>query len=270
MRKGTVVTTHGALTYMESRGDGPAVLFIHGNSSCKEMFGRQFTAPMAERYRFIAFDLPGHGESSNAPVPEKTYSIGGFANAAMAVLETLGVEKAAVMGWSLGGHAALEMMARWKGTVAAWITGTPPAGGADMADAFLPSDKMGLTFQESFTEEDARTQVQGGLGEGVAMEPWMLSASLRADGRFRPLMLQSAIAGRDLDGREIAETAAQPLAVVTGGAEPYVNNAFLETVAYRNLWDGKVHVLDGLGHAPFWQAPDLFNPLFERFLDEVC
>ena len=59
-------------------------------------------------------------------------------------------------------------------------------------------------------------------------------------------------------------------AVVTGGAEPYVNNAFLGKVAYRNLWDGKVHVLEGLGHAPFWQAPDVFNPLFERFLDEVC
>ena len=45
---------------------------------------------------------------------------------------------------------------------------------------------------------------------------------------------------------------------------------FLGKVAYRNLWDGKVHVLEGLGHAPFWQAPDVFNPLFERFLDEVC
>lgn len=101
------------------------------------------------------------------------------------------------------------------------------------------------------------------------MEPWMLAASLRADGRFRPLMLQSAIEGRDLDGRKIAGEAPQPLAVVTGGAEPYVNNAFLEKVTYRNLWDRKVHVLPGLGHAPFWQAPEVFNPLFERFLGDV-
>ncbi len=270
MKKGKVDTAHGTLAYMESGGQGPAVLFIHGNSSCKEMFGRQFGTPMADRYRFIAFDLPGHGESSNAPVPQKTYSIHGFADAAMALLNALGVEKATIMGWSLGGHAALEMLARWPGAAAAWITGTPPAGGADMGEAFLPSDKMGLTFQETFTEEDARTQVQGGLGEGVPMEPWMLTASLRADGRFRPLMLQSAIEGSDLDGRKIAETAAVPLAVVTGGAEPYVNNAFLEKVDYGNLWDGKVHVLDGLGHSPFWQAPERFNPLFERFLGEVC
>ena len=269
MKEGFVETAHGRLAWVESGGDGLPVLFIHGNSSCKEMFGRQFSAPMAGRYRFIAFDLPGHGKSSDAPEPAKTYSITGFADAAMALLEALKVERAAVMGWSLGGHAALEMMARWPGTVAGWITGTPPAGGADMAEAFLPSDKMGLTFKADFTEEEARTQVQGGLGEGVPMEPWMLAASLRADGRFRPLMLQSAIEGRDLDGRKIASEAPQPLAVVTGGAEPYVNNAFLEKVTYRNLWDRKVHVLPGLGHAPFWEAPEVFNPLFERFLGEV-
>jgi pimeloyl-ACP methyl ester carboxylesterase len=274
MKKGQAETAHGTLAYMESGGPesektGPAVLFIHGNSSCKEMFARQFDAPMAKRYRFIAFDLPGHGESSDAPDPALTYSIHGFADAAMALMEALKVERAVVMGWSLGGHVALEMLERWPGTIAAWITGTPPAGGADMADGFLPTEEMGLTFKAEFTEEDARTQVRGGLGEGVEMEPWMLAAALRADGRFRPMLLQSAIEGRDGDGRKIAETAAAPLAVVSGGAEPYVNNAFLGRVGYRNLWDGKVHVLDGLGHSPFREAPEVFNPLFERFLDEV-
>lgn len=274
MKQGKVETAHGTLAYMESEGlesgkGGPVVLFVHGNSSCKEMFGRQFEAPMAKRYRFIAFDLPGHGQSSDAPDPAATYSIHGFADAAMALLEQLKIARATVMGWSLGGHVALELMARWPGVTAAWITGTPPAGGADMEKGFLPTEQMGLTFKADFTEEDARIQVRGGLGEGVRMEPWMLEAALRADGRFRPLMLQSAIEGRDEDGRAVAEGKPQPLAVVTGGAEPYVNNAFLEEVSYRNLWDGKVHVLEGLGHSPFWQAPDVFNPLFERFLDEV-
>lgn len=269
MIQGFKDTPHGRLAYVESSGIGLPVLFIHGNSSCKEMFGRQFSSEMAECHRFIAFDLPGHGQSSDAPDPAATYSIHGFADAAIAFLDALKVERAVVMGWSLGGHVALELMARWPGLVAAWITGTPPAGGADMGEAFLPTESMGLTFKPDFTEEEARMQVQGGLGEGVPMEPWMLAASLRADGRFRPLMLQSSIEGRDLDGREIAETATQPLAVVTGSTEPYVNNVFLEKVTYRNLWDGKVHVLEGLGHAPFWQAPEVFNPLFERFLGEV-
>ena len=158
---------------------------------------------------------------------------------------------------------------RWPGTIAAWITGTPPAGPADMQSAFLPSEHMALTFKESFTLEEARAYARETTGEGVPLEDWMIEAARRADGRFRPLMLQSVIEGLDLDEREIAATAARPLAVVSGGKEPFVNNDYLTSLAYRNLWDGKVHILDGLGHMPFWEAPERINPLFARFLDEV-
>ena len=266
---GMVETAHGRLSYLDSGGAGPAVLFIHGNSSCKEIFGRQLESEIGRRYRCIAFDLPGHGQSSDAPDPQKTYSIHGFADAAIAFAEALGVERAVLIGWSLGGHDALEMMARWPGTMAAWITGTPPAGAADMGDAFLPSDHMALTFAESFTPEQAELYAQETVGEGVPVEPWMVAGCQRADGRFRPLMLKSVAAGLDLDGREIATTSPLPLAVVSGADEPFVNNVFLESVNYRNLWDGKVHVLEGLAHNPFWQAPERINPLLSRFLAEV-
>lgn len=269
LKTGFCETIHGRIAWVDSGGVGPVVLFIHGNSSCKEMFGRQLVSELGLSYRMIAFDLPGHGASSDAPDPSLTYSIHGFADAAIALLAELKIDKAVVVGWSLGGHAALEMLARWPGATAAWITGTPPAGGADMGEAFLPYEHMGLTFQEAFTDEEARIQVQGGLGEHVTALPWMIDAARRADGRFRPLMLQSAIEGRDLDGREIARTAEKPLAVVSGSAEPFVSNAFLKSVTYNNLWDGKVHILDGLGHMPFWEDAGVVNPLLGRFLDEV-
>ena len=269
VKTGFTETAHGRIAWAESEGDGPAVLLIHGNSSAKEIFGRQLAGDIGRRHRLIAFDLPGHGASSDAPEPGKTYSIHGFAAAAMALLDARGISQAVVVGWSLGGHAALEMMVRWPGTIAAWITGTPPAGPADMQSAFLPSEHMALTFKESFTLEEARAYARETTGEGVPLEDWMIEAARRADGRFRPLMLQSVIEGLDLDEREIAATAARPLAVVSGGKEPFVNNDYLTSLAYRNLWDGKVHILDGLGHMPFWEAPERINPLFARFLDEV-
>lgn len=269
MKKGSAETAHGTLSYVESGAEGPTVLFIHGNSSCKEIFGRQLESGIGRDYRCIAFDLPGHGESTNAPEPEKTYSIHGFADASMALLDALGIDRAVVVGWSLGGHAALEMMARWPGTAAAWITGTPPAGGADMGEAFLPGEHMNLTFKDAFTPEEAAIYAAETIGAEVAPEPWMVASCGRADGRFRPLMLQSVAAGLDLDGRKIAETSPLPLAVVSGELEPFVNNAFLESVSYRNLWDGKVHILKGQGHMPFWQAPDEINALLSRFLADV-
>jgi pimeloyl-ACP methyl ester carboxylesterase len=263
-----VDTEHGELAFVDRDGPEPAVLFVHGNSSCKEIFAKQLDSPLLARHRRIAFDLPGHGASANAPDPERTYSIHGFADAAIALLDALRIERAIVVGWSLGGHIALELMARWPGCVSAWITGTPPVGANDLARAFLASPHMELTFKESFSADEARVFAQEAVGADVLLEPWMFDACRRADGRFRPLMLASALAGRDLDGRAIAESSPLPLAVVSGEREPFVDNAFLGTLAYRNLWDGRVHILAGLAHMPFWEAPEIANPLLARFLDE--
>lgn len=267
-----VQTSHGVLSLVESRADGPAVVMIHGNSSAKEVFSRQLDAPFGDRYRLIAFDLPGHGASTDAPDPERTYSVHGFADAAIELLAAIDVAEAAIVGWSLGGHVALEMMGRWPGVRAVWITGTPPLGAdpADIETAFLPGEHMTLTFKPDFTDDEAAVYAQETIGMSVALEPWMLEAARRADGRFRPLMVQSMMEGKDLDEKKIAATARQPLAVVSGGAEPFVSNDFLAGLDYANLWDGRVHILDGLAHAPFWEAPDTFNPLLERFLADVA
>jgi pimeloyl-ACP methyl ester carboxylesterase len=267
----SIETEHGRICHVDHGGAGPAVLFLHGNSSAKEIFARQFASEaLSARHRLLAFDLPGHGGSQDAPAPERSYSIHGFADAAIAYLGALGIERAVLVGWSLGGHIALELMARWPGTIAAWIVGTPPAGRADMGAAFRPSPHMALTFQDSFTDDEARCYAQEAIGAGVPLEPWMLAAARRADGRFRRWMAESALAGRDLDGREIAETSPLPLAVVCGGDDPFVDTGYLASVRYRNLWDGQVHLFEGLGHAPFWEAPERVDPLFARFLADVA
>ena len=263
-------TSHGHIAYSDSGGTGPVVLFVHGNSSAKEIFKHQLNSPALARYRCIAIDLPGHGASDDAPDPQATYSIHGFADAVIALLDAIDVQRAVVVGWSLGGHIALELMARWPGTVAAWITGTPPAGANDLDKAFLPSEHMALTFKSSFTAEEAREYAQETVGADVQLEAWMLSAAQRADGRFRPLMLASVAAGQDLDGRAIAATSSLPLAVVSGADEPFVDNRFLQSLSYGALWDGKVHILAGQGHMPFWQSPDTANALLARFLAEVA
>jgi pimeloyl-ACP methyl ester carboxylesterase len=151
------------------------------------------------------------------------------------------------------------------------ITGTPPVPNdpAVMMAGFLPSEHMGLTAKPDFTDEECHAYARATCGANAPFEPFLLDAVRRTDGRARATMFAAASAGWGADQRHIVETMTTPLAVVSGGDEAFVNNAYLTSIAYGALWGGQVHVLPGVGHAPFWEAPADFDPIFGRFLAEV-
>src|SRR5215475_7330224 len=98
-RKHMIATSHGILAVEESGEGGIPVLLIHGNSFCRGIFRNQMQGQLATNQHFIAFDLPGHGKSSNAPGPHRSYTLSGLADAAVELLHKLGVSEAIVFGW---------------------------------------------------------------------------------------------------------------------------------------------------------------------------
>src|ERR1700733_10282688 len=108
MKTQKIEAPNGAMAVHESAGQGPPMVLIHGNSSSSRVFLRQLDGPLGRRFRLIAVDLPGHGESEDAREPS-AYSLPGHARAVRAVVEALGIYEAHFVGWSLGGHVALEM-----------------------------------------------------------------------------------------------------------------------------------------------------------------
>jgi len=267
-----LATAHGTVAVVDNGLAGPAVLLIHGNSACWQAFTRQFEAGFAERYRLIAFDLPGHGASSNAAEPERSYNIPAYADAAMEVLASVGVEGAAILGWSLGGHIGLEIMARWPGLQGLMIVGTPPVAPdpAALAKAFIGNSLTEFAGRGDMTAAEAETYVRAACGPASDSIPALLEAGRRTDGRARRWMMRQAMAGVGLDGRRIAETNPTPLAVVVGADDPFVDRRFLLSVDYAALWRDKVHVMAGCGHAPFLDKPETFNAMLDAFLADVC
>jgi pimeloyl-ACP methyl ester carboxylesterase len=265
-----VATSHADIAVRETGGRGGAVILLHGNSSSKDVFVRQLDGPLGAAYRMIAIDLPGHGGSSDALDPRRTYSMPGYAEAVLEIVTALEIDRAAVFGWSLGGHVALELMPRWSGMTGLMITGAPPVSptAASLQAGFLPTPEIALAGQETLSDAEAKTFLRICCGKKAPAS--MLAAVKRTDGRARKLMVEHLMAGKFGDQRAIAEGATVPLAIVTGEHEPFANPAYLQGLRIPNLWEAEVHTLAGVGHAPFYEDPDTFNPIFLRFLRDVA
>ena len=264
-----IKTSHGDIAVSETSGKGLPVLFLHGNSSCKEVFYHQLNGAIGETYHLIAMDLPGHGASSDAFDPQRTYSLPGFADAAIELLDILGVERAAVFGWSLGGHVAIEMSTRYPGMVGLMLSGAPPFGSTLEAimGSFKPNPLVGLIGKEDFSDEEVEAFGQGTYG--ALFDDKLRAAIKRADGRLRRMTFENLLGGGPADQKKVAENSAIPIAFVNGADDPFVNLDYIAGLKYRTLWDQHSYVLRGLGHVPFLQAEEAFNPIFSRFLAEM-
>ncbi|KAF5007795.1 hypothetical protein FDECE_5919 [Fusarium decemcellulare] len=197
--------------------------------------------------------------------------MGGYGSCLLEVLTALSIYDVVILGWSLGGHIALEMVGlgcdilRIRGVL---LVGTPPANGPQVAEAFLGKDRsprMQLTGQESLSREEAYGYAHEAIG--YPFEEWQGLDALRTDGRARRVMFQSFEAGAGVDQVKIvAETTEVHFGVVNGSEETFVNLEYVDKLHWANLWSGRCHKLPGLGHAPFWEAPRGFESLLVQFI----
>jgi pimeloyl-ACP methyl ester carboxylesterase len=264
----TLETAFGTLA-LRDQGAGRPVLLVHGNSACKEVFDPQFAAPELAGFRLIAVDLPGHGASSDAPDPERGYTFAGYAGALEAVIAALGLERPAVFGWSLGGHAALEMIGRGTPVAGLMICGTPPVTATMeclMAAFNLDPAAENLTAKRDFTDDDALAYALHTGGVAGAVDPHLLAMVKRTDGRAREIMFTSVVMGAPLDERAIVAGMQAPFAVVNGAEDPFLKPRYFDTLQAPTLWSRGIVRVPGAGHAPFRQTPGAFNALLAGFL----
>ncbi|MGC0366202.1 pimeloyl-ACP methyl ester carboxylesterase [Rhodococcus sp. 27YEA15] len=260
-----IETSHGIMAVDDSGTDGFPVVFVHGNSASRTIFRHQVDAEWATDYRMIALDLLGHGDSQDARDPEVAYTQRGYADSIVEVLTQLGIDRAVVVGWSLGGHIGLEMIAKFPGLTGLVVTGTPPANAETLNEAFRSGDGLAVGGTEIITEQEAELFARLAA---VPFEQGALDAAIRTDGRARKVMFDAFAAGRESDQKQLVATSSVPLAVIDGAQDPFVNTEYVASLTYANLWEGIYHVIPGAGHASFWEAPEIYNPVLRRFLVE--
>ncbi|MHC4044403.1 alpha/beta hydrolase [Bradyrhizobium xenonodulans] len=243
------------------------MLLIHGNSSCKEIFGHQIGFLAALGYDVVAVDLPGHGNSADASAPERTYSFPGYADALNDLMQVLGIGAFHVVGWSLGGHIGIEMWATRRAVRSLLITGTPPVhlSPAGAAEGFLLTPTMELAGKADFTEDDVLAYGTAMLGSEMDPSSRLARCIRRTHGDARRLMLANGLAGIGQDEVAAVWNCPKPLAIVQGKNDPFVNIPYLHRLTYRNLWLQNPLIVDG-GHAPHWVHASEFNRYLGEFV----
>src|SRR6266511_995767 len=98
------IELHGHRVIYRIAGDGPPVVLIHGMVNSSKHWER-VALRLADRYTVVAPDLLGHGDSAAV---RGDYSLGAHAASIRDLLATIGVDRATVVGHSLGGGVAMQ------------------------------------------------------------------------------------------------------------------------------------------------------------------
>jgi pimeloyl-ACP methyl ester carboxylesterase len=102
---GTVVSADGVQIRYEFRGKGePTLIFVHG-WSCDRSYWREQLPYFAKKYRVVAIDLAGHGESG---LNRKAWTLGAFGDDVAAVAAQLSLKQIVLIGHSMGGSVIVK------------------------------------------------------------------------------------------------------------------------------------------------------------------
>ena len=249
----------------EVSGSGPAVLLLHEGIADRTMWD-----PQADRWRdrftVIRYDHRGFGES---PDPEGDFSLH---LDALEVLDAAGVDRAAVIGASMGGEAALDLALAAPERVAALVlVVTTPSGWEHPPEHLARFEEIDAVFERDgigpANELELRMWVDGVGREPSDVDPEVrgrISAINRAlierqgDSEVEPAELDPPAIGR------LGEVGA-PTLVVTGALDQPSVNAGAAAIADGIAGAERVEIAD-TAHVPNLERPDEFDRAVVPFL----
>jgi pimeloyl-ACP methyl ester carboxylesterase len=245
----------------EVRGIGPPLLLVQGLG-----YGGRGWGPgadlLAEDFLVVSFDNRGFGASDAPPGP---YTVAQLAADAAAVLDAAGLERAHVVGVSLGGMIAQELALAGRERIdrLVLVSTTPGVRGHAM-----PSRTVDLMLEAPLLPPEValRQFVENALGPGASGELADRIVAYRTAHPPDPEGWQAqAAAGATFDALERIAAISAPTLVVHGTDDAVVDSRNGELLA-ESIPGARLELLPGCGHLASWEEPERFAALLREFL----
>ena len=234
--------------HYETEGAGAPVLFMHGYTSTIALWQDQVSV-FSPDYRLICMDLRGHGESEGTDMDG--YNFAALAGDALAVLDQEGVERATIVGHSMGGMVAQELLARYRERVSAAVFSSTTCK-APLREYFEPVVEWAVRLGDIPARERAADPLTR------SCKP-VSEATARGCGEMHMNMENFA---------DSLKGSTTPCLVIRGSKE---SGTILSgsSVLLHALPNAQEAVIEGAGHVPQITHPAAYNDVLARFLRQV-
>ena len=246
-------------------GHGEPIVLIMGYSSTMDMWDPLFLDNLSSKYKVIIFDNRGMG---NTTAPPGNFSIAQFANDTAGLLTALGIEKAHILGWSMGSFVAQELAIRDPEMVNKLILYAADCGGKeavmpspqilnDLANTSGSSEERGMRLFNLLFPKDW-------LSKQPAFYKWFPTPKETSlpDNIERQAQAVSTWSG----ACDRLGSIKSPVLVVTGTEDVITppENAFVLAQRIKVSW---LVQFEGAGHGLMYQYPDRLAKIVEDFIE---
>jgi pimeloyl-ACP methyl ester carboxylesterase len=264
VRNGAIVSH--APTF-RSLGSGPTIVMLHGIGGGNMAFAPQVESFSLQGWRAVAWDMPGYGHCP----PIEPYTFKGLAESAARLIEVLdasGNNKPVVLlGHSMGGMVAQEVIARRPGLVRALVLSATSASfgkpDGEWQRRFIEQRTAPLAAGQSMLEM-AQALVPGMTG--TTADPHGLRLATQVMGNVPAATYRAALhALLSFDRREALARIRVPTLLIAGEQDPNAPPAVMQAMA-KQIAGAEYVELAGVGHLANLEAPELFDGTVLSFL----
>jgi pimeloyl-ACP methyl ester carboxylesterase len=269
------ISIHGHEVRYFRAGEGPALLLVHGMAGSAATW-KQVLPRLARDYTVIAPDLLGHGRSAK---PRSDYSLGNFAAGLRDLLVALGIERATVVGHSLGGGIAMQLAYQHPERVERLVLVGSGGLGREVSPILrmltLPGAEYLMPLLFTSYSRDLGNKIsmmlrRGGLRAPAAEETWRAYVSL-TEGENRAAFVKTLRSVIDLSGQSVSAhdrlyLAAHMPTMIMWGERDFIIPVEHAHVAHAAMPGSRLELFPHAGHFPHSEEPDEFIHILRDFL----